>query len=56
LHPSVSKLFCVSPFVDMDARYEFAFSPPGGSLFVGIYDYVRGPLLLPAPREETTTK
>lgn len=44
--PTVRKVFYVSPFLDMDARYEFAFTPPAEALKVGIYDYVSGPLLL----------
>ena len=46
--PTVCKIFYVSPFIDMDGRYEFTFAPPGDSLKVGIYDYVSGPLLLTA--------
>ena len=40
------KIFHVSPFIEMDARYEFRFSEPADKLSVGIYDYVQGPLLL----------
>ena len=46
--PTVCKVFYVSPFIEMDARYEFSFSPPGDELKLGIYDYVSGPLLLTA--------
>jgi DUF1365 family protein len=46
--PSVCKVFYVSPFIEMNARYEFAFTPPAEHLEVGIYDYVDGPLLLTA--------
>ena len=46
--PAVRKVFYVSPFIEMDARYEFSFSPPTDSLSLGIYDYVKGPLLLTA--------
>ena len=46
--PAVCKVFYVSPFIDMDARYEFTFTPPADELRVGIYDYVGGPLLLTA--------
>ena len=42
------KVFHVSPFIEMDARYEFRFSEPAEKLSVGIYDYVKGPLLLVA--------
>jgi len=46
--PTVTKVFHVSPFIDMDARYEFHFTEPGDQLAVSIYDYVKGPLLLVA--------
>jgi DUF1365 family protein len=46
--PAVCKVFYVSPFIEMNARYEFAFTPPAKHLEVGIYDYVDGPLLLTA--------
>jgi len=46
--PTVDKVFSVSPFIPMDARYEFRLTEPGESLHVGIYDYVEGPLLLVA--------
>jgi uncharacterized protein len=46
--PEVCKVFYVSPFIEMDARYEFAFTRPDQRLQVGIYDYVTGPLLLTA--------
>jgi DUF1365 family protein len=42
------KVFHVSPFIEMDARYEFRLSEPAEKLSVGIYDYVKGPLLLVA--------
>ncbi len=44
--PEKVKVFHVSPFIDIDARYEFHFSVPGEKLAVSIYDYVKGPLLL----------
>ena len=44
--PEVIKAFHVSPFIEMDARYEFHFSEPGDTLSASIYDYVKGPLLL----------
>jgi len=47
-HPTTEKVFSVSPFIPMDARYEFRFSAPEDRLNVGIYDYVSGPLLLVA--------
>lgn len=47
-HPEVVKAFHVSPFVEMDARYEFRFTPPGETLSASIYDFVKGPLLLVA--------
>jgi DUF1365 family protein len=43
-----TKALHVSPFIEMDARYEFRLSEPGEKLSVGIYDYVKGPLLLVA--------
>ncbi len=56
--PEVTKVFHVSPFIEMDARYEFHFTEPGDSLAASIYDYVKGPLLLVAAvavhREELT--
>jgi len=42
------KVFHVSPFIEMDAHYEFRLSEPADKLSVGIYDYVKGPLLLVA--------
>ncbi len=45
-HPNTRKQFSVSPFIPMDARYEFTFSEPGDTLAVSIQDYVEGPLLL----------
>lgn len=42
-----TKVFHVSPFIPMDARYEFEFSPPGARLAVSLLDVVEGsPLLL----------
>lgn len=46
--PTAEKVFSVSPFIAMDARYEFAFSEPSDKLSVSIHDYVSGPLLLTA--------
>lgn len=46
--PQARKVFHVSPFIEMDARYEFHFTVPGEKLAVSIYDYVKGPLLLVA--------
>lgn len=43
-----TKVFHVSPFIEMDARYEFRLSEPGEKLSIGLYDYVKGPLLLVA--------
>ncbi len=48
LRPTTEKVFSVSPFIAMDARYEFAFSEPGDELGVSIHDFVAGPLLLTA--------
>ena len=48
MRPTVEKVFSVSPFIAMDARYEFAFSEPGDRLDVSIRDFVAGPLLLTA--------
>jgi hypothetical protein len=45
-HPEKVKIFHVSPFIEMDARYEFRFSEPGETLSAAIYDYVKGPLLI----------
>jgi len=45
-HPTAIKVFSVSPFIPLDAHYEFHFTEPGDELSVGIYDYVEGPLLL----------
>lgn len=47
-NPKTRKMFHVSPFVEMDARYEFTLTEPGDSLAVTIHDYVEGPLLLVA--------
>jgi len=44
--PTAAKVFSVSPFVAMDASYEFAFSEPGDQLDVVLRDFVAGPLLL----------
>lgn len=59
--PEHRKMFHVSPFIEMDARYEFRFSEPGERLSVAIFDYVSGPLLLvaalslkPRPLTDTT--
>ncbi len=46
--PTVEKVFSVSPFIPMDAKYEFRFTEPGDRVHVAIYDYVEGPLLLVA--------
>ena len=46
--PTVDKVFSVSPFIPMDARYEFRLTKPSDTLHVAIYDYVEGPLLLVA--------
>lgn len=46
--PQATKVFHVSPFIEMDARYEFHFTRPGDTLAVSLYDYVKGPLLLVA--------
>lgn len=46
--PEKAKAFHVSPFIEMDARYEFRVSEPGERLSVSIFDYVKGPLLLVA--------
>ena len=43
-----TKVFHVSPFIQMDARYEFRLSEPGEKLSIALYDYVKGPLLLVA--------
>ncbi len=44
--PEMVKVFHVSPFIEMDARYEFRFSEPGEQLSVSLLDFVKGPLLL----------
>jgi DUF1365 family protein len=45
--PEVDKVFHVSPFIEMDARYTFSFTEPGEELGVRILDTVAGkPLLL----------
>jgi DUF1365 family protein len=46
--PTAEKVFSVSPFIIMDARYEFVFSEPAEKLSVTLRDYVAGPLLLTA--------
>ena len=46
IKPETRKAFHVSPFIPMDACYEFIFTEPGESLAVTIQDYVEGPLLL----------
>lgn len=40
------KVFHVSPFIPMDARYEFEFTDPGPRLGVRLHDIVEGELLL----------
>ncbi len=44
--PEKTKVFHVSPFVEMDAHYQFHLGVPGDKLSIAIYDYVKGPLLL----------
>ncbi len=44
--PEKVKIFHVSPFIEMDARYEFHFSEPDDRVSVSLFDYVKGPLLL----------
>jgi DUF1365 family protein len=51
--PMVEKVFSVSPFIPMNARYEFRLTEPSDKLHVGIYDYVEGPLLLVASLDLT---
>ncbi|MDH4139408.1 MAG: DUF1365 domain-containing protein [Coriobacteriia bacterium] len=46
--PEVIKVFHVSPFIEMDGRYEFHFTPPADKLAVSIHDYIKGELLLVA--------
>lgn len=46
--PQVDKVFYVSPFIPMQAHYEFTFTEPGDTLGVAIHDFVEGPLLLVA--------
>ncbi|MDO8963019.1 MAG: DUF1365 domain-containing protein [Coriobacteriia bacterium] len=52
--PTVNKVFHVSPFIPMDARYRFHFTDPGlafaegDPLEIRIYDEVEGSLLLTA--------
>lgn len=46
--PRVTKVFHVSPFIEMDAKYEFHFTEPAEKLAISIYDHVKGPLLLVA--------
>ncbi len=41
-----TKIFYVSPFIAMDARYEFSFSEPEERLAVSLLDVVEGELLL----------
>lgn len=41
-----TKIFYVSPFIAMDARYEFSFSEPAERLAVSLLDVVEGELLL----------
>ncbi len=43
-----TKVFHVSPFIPMDARYEFEFSEPVERLTLGLRDIVQGELLLTA--------
>lgn len=46
-HPlHATKVFYVSPFIAMDARYEFGFSEPDERLSVSLLDVVEGELLL----------
>ncbi len=44
--PEATKVFHVSPFIEMDGRYEFHFTPPGDKLAISLYDYIKGDLLL----------
>jgi DUF1365 family protein len=44
--PTVEKVFYVSPFIDMDAVYEFHFTEPAETLKVTLNDIVEGSLLL----------
>lgn len=46
--PRVDKVFYVSPFIPMDAYYEFRLTPLGETVGVGIHDFVEGPLLFTA--------
>lgn len=46
--PEHVKAFHVSPFIPMDARYQFRFSEPADRLALSIHDFVEGPLLLVA--------
>jgi DUF1365 family protein len=44
--PKVRKVFHVSPFIPLDAEYNFSFGEPGERLFVWIDDVVEGSHLL----------
>jgi len=46
--PTSMKVFHVSPFIEMEAKYEFHFTRPDDTLSVSIYDFVKGDLLLVA--------
>ncbi|WP_371258990.1 DUF1365 domain-containing protein [Ectothiorhodospira sp. BSL-9] len=45
---SQDKLFYVSPFIEMDARYQFRLSEPGQGLSVLIHEYQQSKLMLAA--------
>lgn len=44
--PQVDKVFHVSPFIDMDARYTFMFDEPAATMGIRILDVVQGEPLL----------
>ncbi len=44
--PEATKVFHVSPFIEMDARYTFTFTEPGETLGIRILDTVQGEPLL----------
>jgi DUF1365 family protein len=46
--PTTRKMFHVSPFIEMDAHYEFTLTEPGSTLAVKIEDFVEDSLLLVA--------
>jgi uncharacterized protein len=46
--PHAEKVFYVSPFISMDARYEFKFSEPGETLRAAVFDHFEGEYLLTA--------